>query len=82
LRTWWRSKQLTWLGSWGGECQFGDEWSAGDTHCQILTINLTLTLYHGTMDVRNDGVGVYNALMNVGDNQICVDRKFGLEEVS
>jgi len=34
------------------------------------------------MDVRNDGVGVYNALMNVGNDQIYVDRKFGLEEVS
>jgi len=61
----------------------------GDTHCQTLTISPFLTLYHGTMDVgnimlklRNDGVGICNALTNVGNDQICVDRKLGLEEVS
>ena len=31
------------------------------------------------LKLRNDGVGVYNALTNVGNDYICVYRKFGLE---
>ena len=45
-------------------------------------MNPFLTLYHCTMDVRNDGVGVCNALTNVGNDQVCVNRKLGLGEVS
>ena len=34
------------------------------------------------LKLRKNDVGARNALANVGNDQICVDRKFGLEEVS
>ena len=34
------------------------------------------------MDIGNDGLGVYDALVNVENNYICVYRKLGLNVVS
>ena len=34
------------------------------------------------LNLGNDGVGVCNALTSVRNDQVCVNRKFGLEEVS
>ena len=45
----------------------------------IFAVSPFLFLHYGTMDLRNDRVGVYDTPMNVRDNNICVYRKLGLE---
>ena len=67
--------------------------STSDAHRQIFTAGPFLVLHHGTLDVRNDcmsvfgdgvsvfgnGMSVYNTLVDVGNDHICIYRKFGLE---
>ena len=45
----------------------------------IFAVSPFLFLHYGTMDLRNDRVGVYDTPMNVRDNNICVYRKLGLD---
>ena len=45
----------------------------------IFTVSPFLFLHYGTMDLGNNGMGVYDTPMNVRDNNICVYRKLGLE---
>ena len=37
---------------------------------------------HVVLKLRSDGVGICSALTNVGNDDICVNRKFSLEEIS
>ena len=45
----------------------------------IFTVSPFLFLHYGTMDLGNDGMGIYGTPMNVRENNICVYRKLGLE---
>ena len=38
-----------------------------------------MTLYNGTMDVGNNGVGIRNVMADVRNRYVRIDRKFGLE---
>ena len=63
----------------------GCELSTSDTHRSIFAIGSPMVFRHGTVNfgnnsvgARSDCVGVCNTLMDVRDNHIRVDRKFGL----
>ena len=58
---------------------FGDEWGTRNTYRQIFTATPFLVLHYGMMDLGNDGKGVFDTPMNIGNNDICVYRKLGLE---
>ena len=49
------------------------------TYRLIFTISPFLVLHYGTMDLGNDGKGMFNAPVNVRNNDICVYCKFSLE---
>ena len=54
-------------------------WETMVTYQGARTIGLSLTMHHGTMDVRNDVVGVRNVMADVRNRYVRIDRKFGLE---
>ena len=43
--------------------------------CQYVAMDVG----NNVVGVRNDGVGVYDALVNTGNNYMCVRQEFGLE---
>ena len=45
--------------------------STGDAHQQIA-ITPFLTSHHSTVDVRNDGVGLRNTVLKLGNGDLCI----------
>ena len=75
---------LTWVLGYG-EHRSDDERSTRDTHWQTFLIRSFLIFQYGALDVGNDGMGVrddgqgiYDTLMNIGNDYVRVDCKFGL----
>ena len=55
------------------------------THWWMFTATSSLTLYNGTMDIGDHGVSARNSAselgnngVGVGNNDMCIDRKFRL----
>ena len=41
-------------------------------HRQIFTISPFLALHHGTMNIRNNCVGVCNIVLELGNDGVCI----------
>jgi len=44
----------------------------------MLTVSPFLAFQHVLVNVRNEGVGVHDALMDLRNSHMCIYRKFGL----